>query len=111
MNRECATQRKRCDETPAWQELQKYYDAEGRGQDLRAAFADDASRLDQFSQQAPHLFADLSKNLIDRHSQQLLLQLARDCDLEKARDAMFAGAEVNASEGRAAMHWLLRQPA
>ncbi|HEY8708216.1 MAG TPA: glucose-6-phosphate isomerase, partial [Burkholderiaceae bacterium] len=63
-----------------------------------------------FSQQAPHVFGDLSKNLIDRREQTLLFQLARECALESHRDAMFAGEPVNVTEGRAVKHWLLRSP-
>ena len=111
MNPEFAMQRKRCDQTGAWQQLQAYFDGSGRQLDVRVAFEQDPDRLARWSQQAPHLFADLSKNLVDERSQQLLLQLARECDLESLRDAMFAGAPINQSENRAVMHWLLRQPA
>jgi glucose-6-phosphate isomerase len=60
---------------------------------------------------AAHLHADLSKNLIDGQAQALLLQLAGECGLEAQRDAMFRGEPINHTEGRAVMHWLLRQPA
>ena len=103
--------RVRCDHAPAWEQLRQHYDSYGHGFDMREAFAADASRLARWSQQAPHLFADLSKNLIDDQAEQLLLQLARECGLERYRDAMFAGDPINNSEGRAVMHWLLRQPA
>ncbi|RZI97260.1 MAG: glucose-6-phosphate isomerase, partial [Haliea sp.] len=56
-------------------------------------------------------FADLSKNLIDATSQGLLLDLARQCGLERHRDAMFAGEKINRTEDRAVMHFLLRNPA
>ncbi|ADU98582.1 glucose-6-phosphate isomerase [Alicycliphilus denitrificans] len=100
----------RCDRTPAWQRLHAHYDAAGRGFDLRAAFERDARRFTRFSQQAPYVFADLSKNLIDAQTEALLLQLARECGLEAYRDAMFAGAPINGTEQRAVMHWLLREP-
>ena len=101
----------RCDRTPAWAELQVLFDATGKAFDLRDAFAQDEGRFAAFSQQAPHVFADLSKNLIDAESQTLLLALARQCGLEQHRDAMFAGERVNSTEQRAAMHFLLRNPA
>ena len=78
---------------------------------MRAAFAADAKRFEQFSQQSPHVFADLSKNLLDVATQALLFDLARQCDLEKHRDAMFAGALINSTENRAVMHFLLRKQA
>ena len=100
----------RCDETPQWAQLQAHYQAQGRGLDLRRAFAEDAGRFAHFSQQAPHVFADLSKNLWDRQAEALLLDMARACRLEHSRDAMFAGQAVNSTEGRAALHTLLRRP-
>ena len=98
----------RCDEVPAWGALQAHFDGEGRGLDLRQAFAQDAGRFEAFSQNAPHLFADLSRNLIDGKTESLLLQLAAQCRLAEQRDAMFAGARVNGTEARAGRHWLLR---
>ena len=103
-------QRPRCDHTRAWQQLQQHFDTAGRQLDVRTAFAQDANRLAQLSQQAPHVFADLSKNRVDATTQDLLLQLAQECQLEAYRDAMFAGAAINTTEDRAVMHWLLRQP-
>ena len=100
----------RCDRAPAWGALQAHFEAVGRGFDLRAAFAADASRRERFSQQAPHLYADLSKNLIDPRAEDLLLELAAQCGLQAQRDAMFAGAPINRSESRAALHVLLRAP-
>lgn len=103
--------RTRCDRTPAWQALQAHYERAGRRFDLRTAFAEDPGRVERFSQQAPHVFADLSKNRIDAPTEALLMQLARECGLEAYRDAMFAGAPINNTERRAVMHWLLRKPA
>ncbi|MFZ4482246.1 MAG: glucose-6-phosphate isomerase, partial [Rhodoferax sp.] len=100
-----------CDQTPAWRALQAAFDAPGRSFDLRAGFAADADRFQAFSQSAPHVFADLSKNLIDSATEHLLFELARQTGLEQHRDAMFAGAAINGTEQRAVMHWLLRQPA
>ena len=100
----------RCDRTPAWGELQACFKASGRNFDMREAFAQDAGRFDTFSQDAPHIFADLSKNLIDPDSQALLTTLARQCGLEAQRDALFAGERINSTENRAVMHFLLRNP-
>ena len=57
--------------------------------------------LHAFSLQAPEVFADLSKNLLDTATLHFLLDLARECGLEAQRDAMFAGAPINTTEGRA----------
>ncbi len=100
----------RCDQTPAWQALQAHA-AGFKGFDLREAFARDPGRAAGLSQEAPGVFADLSKNHTDSATEALLLQLAEQTGLAQQRDAMFAGAPINNTEGRAVMHWLLRQPA
>ncbi|HEX7888072.1 MAG TPA: glucose-6-phosphate isomerase [Ramlibacter sp.] len=102
--------RPRCDDTAAWRQLQERFRAGGAGFDLRQAFAQDAQRFARFSQQAPHVFADLSKNLVDAQVEDALLALARECKLEAHRDAMFAGERINNTEDRAVKHWLLRAP-
>jgi len=103
--------RMRCDHTPAWAALCDLYNAGGRAFDLRRAFAADPGRFEAFSQSAPHVFADLSKNLLDTVVEQQLLELARQCGVEQHRDAMFAGEAINGTEQRAVKHWLLRYPA
>ena len=99
----------RCDQTPAWQALQDHA-AGFAGFDLRAAFAQDVSRADSLSQTAPHVLADLSKNHVDAVTEALLQELARQTGLCAHREAMFRGEHINSTEGRAVMHWLLRQP-
>ncbi|MDD5028009.1 MAG: glucose-6-phosphate isomerase [Rhodoferax sp.] len=102
--------RTRCDHTPAWGQLHAAFEATGRAFDVRSAFAADPARFEAFSQSAPHVFADLSKNRIDAATEQLLLELARQSGLAEHRDAMFAGQTINTTEGRQVMHWLLRNP-
>jgi glucose-6-phosphate isomerase len=98
----------RCDQTLAWAQLRAHYDTTGKSFDARLALASDAQRVDKLSQQAPHVFADLSKNLIDDTVQALLLQLAKECELEQQRDAMLQGEHINTTEDRAVLHTLLR---
>ncbi|MBU1442327.1 MAG: glucose-6-phosphate isomerase [Gammaproteobacteria bacterium] len=101
----------RCDRTAAWALLQSYFDAQGRAFDVRRAFDSEPNRFSAFSQSAPFVFADLSKNLVDARAEELLLSLARECGLEAHRDAMFAGEHINPTEDRAVLHTLLRHPA
>jgi glucose-6-phosphate isomerase len=54
------------------------------------------------------LLLDFSKNLIDDQTLALLLDLARDADLETMRDAMFRGEHINLTEDRAVLHTALR---
>ncbi|MBC7649625.1 MAG: glucose-6-phosphate isomerase, partial [Vitreoscilla sp.] len=102
--------RTRCDRTAAWGLLQSRFEAAGKAFDLRDVFAADSQRFTTFSQDAPHVFADLSKNLIDTATEVLLFELARQCGLEQHRDAMFAGEAVNNTENRPVLHVLLRNP-
>ena len=101
-------QRTRGDQTAAWAALQQHFDASGKNFDARDAFANDAQRFETLSQQAPYVFADLSKNRLDAATQTLLMDLARQSGVEAHRDAMFAGEKINNAENRAVMHWLLR---
>ena len=101
----------RCDQATPWRLLQDAFATHGKRLDLRQAFAQDPQRFAHFSQQAPHVFADLSKNLWDRETEGLLLEMARACGLQGRRDAMFGGQPINTTEGRAVLHTLLRRPA
>ncbi len=100
----------RCDRTAAWAALAGHYEAHGRSFDLREAFARDAGRFAALSIDAPEVFADLSKNLIDTATLHFLLDLADDCGLAARRSALFAGDLVNGTEGRPALHTALRAP-
>ena len=99
-----------CNTLPAWSALERHFNEDIRSLDLRQAFAADAGRLDALSQQAPHVFADLSKNLWTERTEELLRELAQQAGVLAQRDAMLAGEPVNCTEGRAVMHWLLRMP-
>jgi glucose-6-phosphate isomerase len=91
--------------------LQAAFAASGKTFDMREAFAQDAKRFETFSQSAPLVFADLSKNRIDAATEALLMDLARQSGVAEHRDAMFAGEKINATEGREVWHVLLRAPA
>ncbi len=102
--------RTRCDRTPVWGQLQAAFQTTGKALDVRTAFAQDAKRFESLSQDAPYVFADLSKNRIDTATEGLLLQLAEQCGVAEHRDAMFAGEKINATEQREVWHTLLRNP-
>jgi glucose-6-phosphate isomerase len=102
--------RTRCDRTPAWSQLQAAYQATGKFFDIRTAFAQDATRFERLSQDAPYVFADLSKNRLDAATEALLLQLAEQSGVQEHRDAMFAGDKINNTENREVWHTLLRNP-
>ncbi len=95
---------------PAWQALQAHQIQVARLR-MRDLFAGDEDRFQHFSLQACNLFLDYSKNRITADTMALLAELARQSDLEAWRDRMFAGAIVNGSEQKPALHVALRAPA
>ena len=100
----------RGDQTAAWKTLAEQAKTFSSF-DLRAEFARDVGRAVHFSQEAPGVFADLSKNLWDAKIEAQLLALAQQAGVLELRNRMFQGETINATENRSVMHWLLRQPA
>ncbi len=68
----------------------------------------DEDRAASFSARLDDMLFDFSKTNIDAKSLDLLLKLTQAADLEAKREAMFAGAKINETEGRAALHTALR---
>jgi len=77
---------------------------------MRKLFSSQPDRFDRFSIEASGLLFDYSKNRINDATVKLLLQLARERQLEQKRDAMFAGEKINTTEHRAVLHTALRMP-
>ena len=91
--------------------MRRHFDAHGRGFDLRDAFAGDSGRFESLRIDAPEVVADLSKNLLDPTTLQLLLD-ARSATAASKRSATrcCAGEPINSTEGRAVLHTALRAP-
>ncbi|MBY6161383.1 glucose-6-phosphate isomerase [Mameliella alba] len=70
-------------------------------------FADD-TRAAAFSLRAEGMLFDYSKTQIDPEVRSALLALAEARGVAERRDAMFAGARINETEGRAVLHTALR---
>ena len=94
---------------PAWQALSQHREVM-QTFSLRSAFQQDSQRFQRLSLSGCGLFLDYSKNLIDLDTQALLVQLAREVELEQSIKALFAGEPVNGSEQRPALHTALRRP-
>ena len=75
---------------------------------LKSLFAADDQRFKKFSLQFEDILLDYSKNRIDDETVALLIQLARECSLNKAIEAMFSGEKINVTEGRPVLHVALR---
>ncbi len=61
-----------------------------------------------FSTQTGDMLFDYSKTNIDAATRDTLVLLARDAGVEDRREAMFTGAKINETEGRAVLHTALR---
>lgn len=94
-------------ELPVWQQL-KQHAAQMQTHHMKQLFAENSQRFAQFSLKTPEFLFDYSKNLITQETMSLLMQLARDVELEKWRERMFAGEHINFTEDRAVLHVALR---
>src|SRR3954451_16743737 len=94
---------------PAWQALAGHH-AQIEGRHLRELFADDPGRGERMCAEAAGLYLDYSKNRIIDETLGLLVQLARESEVEQRRDMMFAGKPINTSEHRSVLHVALRMP-
>src|SRR5690625_1456137 len=71
---------------------------------IKELFEKDSQRFQKFSILQDDFLLDFSKNHINDETLALLLQLARECELEKAIEAMFEGQVINETENRAVLH-------
>lgn len=101
-------------ELSAWKALQDHHEKLGNNIVLREYFAKDPERFQKFSHtfyndadKSETLF-DFSKNFVTEETISLLVKLAKEADLEKLRDDMFAGEKINFTEKRAVYHVALR---
>jgi len=93
---------------PSWKALKTHYRDAMKSQSLADLFRDDRQRFTNCSLEAGDLFLDYSKNFLDSNTRKLLLQLANEAGVREAIDSMFAGAAINVTEGRPALHVALR---
>jgi len=75
---------------------------------MRAMFEADAKRFSRYSIELGDLLFDFSKNRIDAEAFAALVAMAESAGVAARRDAMFAGVEINTTEGRAVLHTALR---
>ncbi len=94
-------------QTPSWQALSQHYQ-EIFPQHMRDMFAEDAHRAEKLSLKLDDFLLDYSKQRITSKTLELLLQLARETDVENWRERMFTGEKINFTENRAVLHTALR---
>ncbi|XP_035213614.1 glucose-6-phosphate isomerase-like isoform X2 [Stegodyphus dumicola] len=100
-------------EADAYKKLQSYYENNKKNLILKNLFSSDPDRFAKFSiiLKTPvngEILVDYSKNLINDEVFKLLIELAKQRKVEKARDAMFSGQKINFTENRAVLHIALR---
>ena len=94
--------------TDAWQRLSKL-NSENRADDLRKLFREDSKRFDKYSIKfKDRILFDFSKHLIDDKIRDTLIDLANECRVSDAIEAMFNGENINRTENRAVLHTALR---
>lgn len=94
---------------PEFRALLAHYEAM-RDRHLRELFAADDERGARLHVEAAGFYLDYSKHRVTDETIRLLVALAEARGLDAQIEAMFAGAVVNATERRAALHTALRAP-
>ncbi|MBW8362359.1 MAG: glucose-6-phosphate isomerase [Kaistella sp.] len=93
-------------QTNAWKALNNHFSQNDF--ELRSLFQYNPDRFQQFSVKRKDYLFDFSKNLIDEKTFGLLRDLADECGVKPAIEAMFSGEKINETEGRAVLHTALR---
>ena len=75
---------------------------------MRSLFQGDSDRFKKFTICFQDILLDYSKNKIDVEVMAALTDLAKECKLDDAIQAMFSGKSINETEGRAVLHTALR---
>lgn len=94
-------------ETKAWKQLQSDQQVM-KGIQMRQLFTDDKERFNRYSIIFGDILFDYSKNLLNAEIFSHLLDLAAECKVWDAMQAMFSGEKINETEGRSVLHTALR---
>ncbi|MEM9141738.1 MAG: glucose-6-phosphate isomerase [Bacteroidota bacterium] len=95
-------------ETSAWRLLQDHFET-NKDLHIRELFAQEGvQRARKLSLEWEDFFVDFSKNRLTGETLDLLLQLAREVDLQGSIGKYFSGDTINETEGRAVLHTALR---
>ena len=93
--------------TIAWKNLQKHFQ-EMQNASMVEMFRNDAMRASEFHLQWNDFLVDYSKNIINKETMNLLLELANEVQLKEAISKYFEGDIINKTENRAVLHTALR---
>ncbi|MDH3000789.1 glucose-6-phosphate isomerase [Chelonobacter oris] len=94
--------------TAAWQALEAHQKQQ-QAVTIAQLFEQDNARFQHYSLNFNHeILVDFSKNQLNQETLALLRQLANECALPQAIEAMFSGEKINRTENRAVLHTALR---
>jgi glucose-6-phosphate isomerase len=93
--------------TTAWKELNQHHE-EMRHVTIKELFKNDADRFNKFSFQLNEILVDFSKNIVSDKTLRILFNLAKECKVKEAIEAMFEGDIINETEHRSVLHIALR---
>ena len=93
--------------TGAWKKLSEHY-SKIKDIHMRDLFDADPGRFSRFSIQFEDILVDFSKNILKDETLALLMELAKEVDLNDAIEKMFSGDIINETENRAVLHTALR---
>lgn len=95
--------------TEAWAKLTQHY-AQISNTSMKEMFANDTQRAEKFHVQWQDFLVDYSKNILNQDTINLLLDLAKEVQLQEAISLYFEGDTINQTENRAVLHTALRAP-
>ena len=94
--------------TQAWKALETHQ-TELASTTIQDLFQQEKDRFNDYSLSFENqILVDFSKNNINKQTLSLLRQLAQECALNSAKEAMFSGEKINRTENRAVLHTALR---
>ncbi|KAL0989661.1 glucose-6-phosphate isomerase [Haemophilus influenzae] len=97
--------------THAWKSLEAHK-AELSNITIQDLFKQEKNRFEDYSLTFNNqILVDFSKNNINQTTLSHLRQLAQECSLDSAKEAMFTGEKINRTENRAVLHTALRNRA
>ena len=93
-------------QTSAWQALTAH---QAENLTIAQLFQANPQRFSQYHVNfEDQILVDFSKNVVNETTLALLQQLAEECGLAQAKEAMFSGEKINYTENRAVLHTALR---
>jgi len=93
--------------TAAWKKLTDH-SLEMKQLRMVELFQKDTSRFNDYSISHSDILFDYSKNILNKKTVALLIELANECELPNAIKSMFSGDKINVTEDRSVLHVALR---